>query len=149
MKNKTMKNLFPILLVALTLTSFRNTKPTTFETKILGIWMDGNCELKDDAACLKKVKSFKEDNSGFQFKKGGKLVRRQNTGKCATPPISYGNYAGTWKKTGSMTLTIKYKYFAGTIEEDWKIVEVSDKKLIFKVQDTRRISNKEIQTVKN
>ena len=48
-----------------------------------------------------------------------------------------------------MTLTIKYKYFAGTIEEDWKIVEIADKKLIFKVMDSRRLGNKEIQTLKN
>lgn len=95
------------------------------------------------------MKSFNKELSGIQFKKGGKLVKRQTSGKCATPPISYENYAGTWKKTGSMTLTIKYKYFAGTIEEDWKIVEITDKKIIFKVIDTRRQGDKVIPTVKN
>jgi hypothetical protein len=144
-----MKKLLPIFIALIALTSFSSENKITFEKKIIGVWMDGDCELKDDATCLKKVKSFKEDNSGFQFKKGGKLVRRQNTGKCATPPISYGNYTGTWKKTSSMTLTIKYKYFAGTIEEDWKIVEITDKKIIFKVIDTRRQGDKVIPTVKN
>ena len=144
-----MKKLLPIVIALIALTSFNSDNKITFEKKIIGVWLDENCVLKEDVACFKKVKSFNKELSGIQFKKGGKLVKRQTSGKCATPPISYENYAGTWKKTGSMTLTIKYKYFAGTIEEDWKIVEITDKKIIFKVIDTRRQGDKVIPTVKN
>ncbi len=79
-----------------------------------------------------KEESFNEDKPGIQFKSGGKLVKRQNVGWCGTPPIDYGDNDGTWKQTSDSTITISYHYWGGTAEEDWQIMNVSDKNLTVK-----------------
>ena len=96
-----------------------------------------------------KSKKFREDEPGIQLKKNGKLVKRQNSGGCGTPPISYANYEGTWAMTGNSTLTVKYEFFDGTIDEDWKILETNKTRLKIVVLDTRTKSKNAIPQLKN
>jgi len=132
-----MKNTISLMLLFLFLISASSVKQSTFKKKIVGVWLFGECSSTETLTCLNKVSKFDNDQAGIQFKKNGKLVKRQNSGRCGTPPISYGNYNGTWKATGESTLTITYAFFGGTMEEDWKIIETSDKKLKISVLDSR------------
>jgi len=51
--------------------------------------------------------------------------------------------------TGESNLTVKYDFFNGTIEEDWKIIETNKNKLKIIVLDTRTKSKNTIPQLKN
>ena len=77
---------------------------TTLDEKLLGTWVYSNYENK--SIQFKKKRSFQSDKPGIQFKKNGTLMKRQNSGWCGTPPISYKNYKGFWKTTSDSTINI-------------------------------------------
>ena len=108
---------------------------------MIGIWVYSDYDDTDQTIRYEKVKSFKEDEPGIEFKANGKLIKRQNVGWCGTPPIQYGNNDGTWQKTSDSTITISYTYWGGTAEEDWQIVQVNDTKLIVKQLNYRNERN--------
>ena len=76
--------------------------------------------------------SFDKDKPGICFLKGGKLLKRQNSGWCGTPPITYTNNEGTWELSGDSTIRIRYKFWGGTAEEEWQITSLDDKRLNIK-----------------
>ncbi|MES2555789.1 MAG: hypothetical protein V4604_06550 [Bacteroidota bacterium] len=114
--------------ILIAFSSFTNAPKTN--DALIGTWIYSDSE--DEAMSYKKVQSFKEDEGGIAFQSGGKLIKRQNVGWCGTPPIQYGNNDGTWKQTSDSTITISYAYWGGNVEEDWLIVQVSDKKMTIK-----------------
>lgn len=91
---------------------------------------------------LKKVNKLKRDASGITFKADGTLIKRQNEGWCGTPPISYKNFPGTWKKTAENTLVLKYRYWGGKINSTWKITEVSENTITYNELKSETIRNK-------
>lgn len=93
------------------------------EDQLIGVWVYSGSD--DGMITYFKSESFKEEKSGIEFKKSGKLNKRQNAGWCGTPPITYKNYKGNWKYTSDSTLTIEYDYWGGKAEEDWQVIELS------------------------
>jgi hypothetical protein len=146
---KIMKNIVPLLLLLFVLIAANRDEKAISKKQLIGIWLFEENTSSENSASLTKSKKFKEEEPGIQLKKNGKLVKRQNSGKCATPPISYANYEGTWKMTGESTLIVKYEFFDGTIEEDWKIIETNKNKLKIIVLDTRTKSKNTIPQLKN
>lgn len=125
-----------ILAIILTLSfSPASSVAMDIEKDIIGVWVYSNYE--NEAVQYEKADAFVEDRPGIAFKADGSLVKRQNIGWCGTPPITYGNDAGTWTKRSDSTITIKYTYWGGTMEEDWQIVSLEDGKLA-----TRRIASR-------
>ena len=149
LKNKLMKTLLPLILLLFVLISANQKQQTISKKQLIGIWLFEENSSSENSASLLKSKKFREDEPGIQLKKNGKLVKRQNSGRCGTPPISYANYEGTWAMTGNSTLTVKYEFFDGTIEEDWKILETNKNRLKIVVLDTRTKSKNAIPQLKN
>ncbi len=149
LKNKLMKTLLPLILLLFVLISANQKQQTISKKQLIGIWLFEENSSSENSATLLKSKKFKEDEPGIQLKKNGKLVKRQNAGRCGTPPISYANYEGTWAMTGNSTLTVKYEFFDGTIEEDWKILETNKNRLKIVVLDSRTKSKNIIPQLKN
>jgi hypothetical protein len=149
LKNELMKTFLPLILLLFVLISANQKQQTFSKKQLIGIWLFEENTSSENSASLTKSKKFKEEEPGIQLKKNGKLVKRQNSGKCATPPISFANYEGTWKMTGESTLTVKYEFFDGTIEEDWKIIETNKNKLKIIVLDSRTKSKNTIPQLKN
>jgi hypothetical protein len=144
-----MKNSIPLLLLLFVLIAASRDEKAIAKKHLIGIWLFEENTSSENSASLTKSKKFKEEEPGIQLKKNGKLVKRQNSGKCATPPISYANYEGTWAMTGNSTLTVKYELFDGTIEEDWKIIETNKNKRKIIVLDSRTKSKNTIPQLKN
>ena len=144
-----MKNSIPLLLLLFVLIAASRDEKAIAKKQLIGIWLFEENTSSENNASLLKSKKFREDEPGIQLKKNGKLVKRQNSGRCGTPPISYANYEGTWAMTGNSTLTVKYEFFDGTIEEDWKILETNKNKLKIVVIDTRTKSKNTIPQLKN
>ena len=78
---------------------------------------------------FKKRFKFKRKEFGYQFKKDGKLIKRQSVGWCGTPPIKLGNYNGTWVMINDSILNMKYHYWGGIKEEKWKVIYSNKKEL--------------------
>lgn len=87
---------------------------------------------------------FDNQLPGIDFIRNGDLIIRQNSSYCGTPPISYSNFEGTWKRTSDSTIVLNYQIKkrgnrSGEIEEEFLIVNKVNHKLIIK---TLSYSNK-------
>jgi len=94
---------------------------------LVGVWMLSDYEN----GILKYVKTtnFKDKEPGIEFKSDRKMIKRQNSSNCGTPPIQYGNYKGFWKFTSDSTILISYDYRGYRKELDWKIIKLNNKNL--------------------
>jgi hypothetical protein len=54
------------------------------------------------------------DNHCYKFNSDGTLVERNISGWCATPPVSYANYDGTWTILNGTLIQIHVAYWGGT-----------------------------------
>lgn len=54
------------------------------------------------------------DNHCYKFISNGTLVERNISGWCATPPVSYDNYDGTWTILNDTLIHIHVEYWGGT-----------------------------------
>ncbi len=128
--------LFSVIVILSSFISYSD----TLEDKLLGTWVYSN--QHNQSIQFKKERSFDSKKPGIEFKKNGTLVKRQNSGWCGTPPISYQNYKGTWKTTSDSTLNIRYEYWGGKIEEDWLITDLSKNIIAVKSLNHRIEKNK-------
>jgi len=94
------------------------------EPTVLGSWILE--ETNGDIWKFGKADKLANRKPGIEFLNNNKLVRRQNAGWCATPPISYANYDGTWNFTSDKTIAIKHKFWGGNQTMEFKILELSD-----------------------
>lgn len=53
------------------------------------------------------------NNHCYRFNSDGTLVERNIAGFCATPPVSYDNYDGTWTILNDTLIQIHVEYFDG------------------------------------
>lgn len=87
----------------------------------------------DSLVLFTRADALKENDFGISFYKDDKLIERQNAGWCGTPPISFGNYNGTWSKNGDY-VDISVDFWGGKASYKWKIVDINTKTLtIYKV----------------
>ncbi|MCE3295632.1 MAG: hypothetical protein K0R65_1346 [Crocinitomicaceae bacterium] len=94
---------------------------------IIGHWVLGNYQV--ETAVYHRRSDFDKDKAGIWFQDNGKIVKRQNSGWCGTPPITYKNYDGTWEQTSDSTLVIRYKFWGGNAEEEW-LITYMDKNIL-------------------
>lgn len=128
--------ILPPLLFLIGLTSLSSNNEET--NKLVGVWVYSKYD--NQISEFVKKQDFEKDQPGIQFEAGGKLVKRQNVGWCGTPPITYGNYDGHWKINPDSSLTVKYDYWGGKIEENWEILFLSHREL-----NVKRLSYKTIE----
>lgn len=129
-----MRRAILILPILLALFSCEDEKAAVERTDmIVGAWNDQ--EYKDSIQIMKKVNSLSGDEYGIQFLDNGKLKEIKNSGWCGTPPISYGEFSGTWELQGDSILYIESTYWGGEISQTWQILEIDNSKMSFYVID--------------
>jgi len=101
---------------------------------IYGVWTAGDW---DSGISYVQIAEFAHDKPGIEFHRDGTLTKRQNVGWCGTPPISYGNYDGTWEWTSENTLTVKYEFWGGTAEEDWVVRSIGEDEMVVVIKERR------------
>ncbi|WP_282081451.1 hypothetical protein [Aquimarina algiphila] len=109
--------------------SFNTVSEFNLEDKIIGKWSIS--PDKNEAGVWKKVQKLNSNESGMEFKKEGVLIVRMNSGSCATPPITYKNYDGIWKKTSDSTLVITHGFWGGKFKRCILIKMLDNEKLMF------------------
>ncbi|WP_299899777.1 hypothetical protein [uncultured Aquimarina sp.] len=125
--------------ILLLFVSFNKVSEFKLERKILGKWSFFS-EMNEKGA-WKKVEKLDPNKSGMEFKKDGILIVQMNSGSCATPPISYDNYDGIWKKTSDSTLVISHGFWGGKLESNILIKTLNNKKLVFEILNDKIIKN--------
>ena len=103
-----------ILFLFLVLTASACTKerlPVNYDNLLLGTWYFS--EYVIDISVYKRTASIPDDKPGFIFSEDGTLNQRKNVGWCGTPPVSYGNYDGTWKMLSDTLMQVKVGYWEG------------------------------------
>lgn len=129
------------LLFALFLFSFENEREVPAD--LLGYWVLDNYEV--ETAVYRRQLAFDKDKPGICFQKNGKLLKRQNSGWCGTPPITYTNNEGSWEQKSDSTITIRYKYWGGMAEEEWLISSLQKNTLKIKTLSYKNDRDKEWQ----
>lgn len=100
---------------------------------LIGYWI--NPQITDSLAIYSKSGDLVENNYGIAFHSDGTLIERKNSGWCATPPISYSDFEGSWTRTDSI-LDIAVDYWGGTVNYQWKLVDIKANKLVvYKIKE--------------
>lgn len=101
---------------------------------LIGTWVYDSYLIDSNFEVYTANNELDPDRPGMIFKPGGKLVNRTIFGWCATPPVSYENYQGSWEYLNDSTVLIRYEWW-GTAsgqpdrEKTFKIVKVDEQSL--------------------
>ena len=102
--------------------------------ELIGSWI--NPQYTDTLITYERAGNLVENQFGFTFKPGNKLIARQNSGWCGTPPISTSDYDGTWTQNGS-EIKLTMGYWGGTSIQTWKIVSLDPQKLVIFISSSK------------
>lgn len=117
-----------ILVSVFTLYSFSFNQ--VIDSTLEGTWVYSNYE--DLQQVYKKRKGFNKRNPGFQLNADGTMLKRQNSGWCGTPPITYTNSKGTWELETESILRFEYDYWGGRDTMRMEIISHNSRELIVK-----------------
>lgn len=109
----------------------------SIEKNLIGNWE--NQEYQDSLITLNTVASLSEDQYGISFYEDGTLKEIKNSGWCGTPPIAYGEFYGTWDLSSDSVLTLETTFWGGEVLLEWKILEISDKSMVYYLQKSESI----------
>lgn len=105
-------------------------EPFAYPESLNGYWV--NPVYSGQEITFTRSSAFNTNEYGIYFKKNRKLVERKNSGWCATPPVSYSDFEGTWKQNGNRLL-LHLSYWGGWMDVEWEIVSLDEEFLIIKV----------------
>jgi hypothetical protein len=88
---------------------------------LIGSWI--HPQYNDSTITYEKSGKLSDQEYGFSFLPENKFLERKNIGWCGTPPVSYGDYEGTWTRNDSI-LDISVGYWGGTEDFKWKIMSM-------------------------
>jgi hypothetical protein len=89
---------------------------------LIGVW--NHTRYSNDVSVYSRSREF-INGYGYQFNSDGTLTERKLAGWCATPPVSYSDYAGTWAILNDTTITITDGYWGGITTYKLKIRSVT------------------------
>ena len=90
---------------------------------ITGYWI--NQQLNDTVYTYEKSAELVEGQYCFGFKENGEFIEHKNSGPCATPPISYADFLGSWTIKDSI-VEIDVEFWGGMAHYKWKIISVDE-----------------------
>lgn len=98
--------------------------------ELTGSWIDP--QYVDTLVTYTRAENLVENQYGVKFEANSKLILRQNSGWCGTPPITTADYAGTWTWNDSI-VKIMTAYWGGTVDLTWKIITLNNRELVVSV----------------
>ncbi|MRS01883.1 hypothetical protein EG832_01425 [bacterium] len=123
-----MKKTFIALAVLLSITGACSRDDITIDPDnlIIGVWNYSG--YQDNTQVFSRNNEFIE-NHCYRFNADGTLTERKNSGWCGTPPISYGDYPGTWSILNDTLIQIEVGYWGGTTRYKLDIEAVDSESL--------------------
>ncbi len=109
-------------------TSYLNTSTTI---SIIGVWQDKAYEIKDNRTVVtfSKKDYLHENQYGIIFYEANRLEEYKFSGKCATPPIHYQTFSGTYTLDNN-NVKINSRDWRNDIKFDYKIIELTEDRLV-------------------
>lgn len=102
----------------------------TGNAELIGTWI--NPQYNDTLVTYYRADFLNENEPGFVFMADNKLICRQNSGWCGTPPISTADYEGNWAWNDPLVV-INTDYWGGKVEYTWKVISLTNQKLVISV----------------
>jgi len=99
----------------------------TGNPELTASWIDP--QYVDTLVTYTRAENLVENQYGIKFETNSKLILRQNSGWCGTPPITTADYAGTWTWNDSI-VKITTAYWGGTVDLTWKIITLNHRELV-------------------
>jgi len=102
-----------------------------------GTWVYDSYLIETDFEKYTAKEQLDPDQPGFIFMNNGKMTIRSIDGWCATPPVNYQNYEGTWENLTDSTFMIKHEYWGTAsgqpdLESTFQIIRVDEQELWLK-----------------
>lgn len=97
---------------------------------IVGTWIEEG--YRGDTTLLNRAGKLDEVKYGFTINEDGSFIERKNSGWCATPPIAYTNYDGSWEAVSDSLLNITVGYWGGMMTYQIRIVALLGEDLAIK-----------------
>ena len=119
----------PLLLMCITT---NNLEYQQVDEKLFGVWI--MTEQIENELTFKRSKLFDKNRGGLKFLRNGHLVFRQNVSWCATPPIEYKNYKGSWNISNGTKLSMGCAYWGGDSQQVWEIIILNESELRIKLK---------------
>lgn len=85
-----------------------------------------------------KVVELDSACNGMHLKPDGTMFKRCSIGDCATPPLTYGSYPGTWEMTSDSIIKVSTKNWFGPYTYKLKIISISESALKVKMIENSR-----------
>jgi hypothetical protein len=124
---KTMKQIILFLFLFAFVSCEKNNEPIVDNPDLLiGSWI--NPDTEGDYTRYERTNSLQDNLYGFSFQSDNSFVERKNIGWCGTPPITYGDYTGSWTKNDAI-VDITVPFWGGIEHYQWKIISVDEKYL--------------------
>jgi hypothetical protein len=144
MRNFRLQNTMYFLLILFFVGCEENSEIEQRSNSLIGYWI--NPQTTDSLVTYSKSTDLVENNYGIAFHSDGTLIERKNSGWCATPPISYSDFEGSWEKTDSI-ISILVDYWGGLACYKWKVIDLKEEELI--VYKIKEESNYKTGTLKD
>ena len=127
-----MKTLALVILFSIAFISCQKLADTidTGNSELIGSWIDP--QYADTLVTYTRAENLVENQYGIKFESNSKLIQRQNSGWCGTPPISTTDYEGTWHWNDSI-VNFTVGYWGGTADVSWKIITLNNRNLVVSV----------------
>jgi len=90
---------------------------------LIGIW--NYSEYLGNSSIYLRSNSFIDEHC-YQFNADGTLLERKNAGWCGTPPVTYADYAGTWRIINDTLIGIDVAYCGGNTRYNLDIESVDE-----------------------
>ncbi len=131
------KTLLILSTLILSVALFSSCKQSDIDPKdpLIGTWVYKNYQQINGTEYLTvytRKANFDNDNSGISFRGFSKLIERKNVGWCGTPPISYGEYNGSYTLKNKL-ITMESDGWNGKTTSRYEIISVDDNLLKIKL----------------
>jgi hypothetical protein len=94
---------------------------------VVGTWVEE--EYDQELLWLRRSTELDPSRYGFRIRENGEFIERKNAGWCATPPITYADFEGTWKALSDSLLDITVEYWGGIMTYQICIVTLNQETL--------------------
>lgn len=101
------------------------------DDELIGSWI--NPVYSDSLITLQRTNGLPENQYAISFMQEQICIEKKNVGWCGTPPISYGDYEGTWIRNDSI-VNLDVGFWGGHVQSQWKILSLNNDELIVWVQ---------------
>ena len=127
-----LKNIFSLLLITLLLSCASNETVINTNNLLLGSWVMPSYEA--ETTTYKRGDSLPNDAYGISFSENGEFIER-SSGWCATPPLYYSDYIGSFEIEPTLIKITKEAY---PNSYQWRIISLTENELVVKRELTEQ-----------